>query len=132
MTRIPLVTSGTALGARAAAVAAACAPGLHSMRWLRGFAPGGVEFLTSDVGIVKCKGRPDAFTSWDMGFTEGRDIWIFPLKPEVALMIAPAGGPDLSGPLKPEWIRAVNKHLWVDAYRWVFSRKAIPPNWPAT
>jgi uncharacterized protein DUF4238 len=103
---------------------------LHGMRWLRGYAPEGVEFVTSDVGIVKCHGRADAFTTWDMGFTGGRDIWIFPLKPEVALVIAPAGGPSLSGPCRPEWVRAVNKHMWDDAYRWVFSRKTIPSDGP--
>lgn len=104
---------------------------LHSMRWLRAYAPQGVEFVTSDVGIVKCQGRPNAFTSWDMGFTGGRDIWIFSLKPEVALVIAPAGGPSLSGPSRPEWVRAVNEHMWDDAYRWVFSRNAISSSGPA-
>jgi len=104
---------------------------LYHMRWLRAYAPEDLAFLTSDVGIVKCHRRPDAFMSWDMGFNGGRDTWIFPLKPEVALVIAPPGGPGLSGPCKPEWLRAVNRHIWDDAYRWVFSCKVVPDGGPA-
>src|SRR5438309_4433976 len=51
--------------------------GIHRMRWLRVYSAEGVDFVTSDVGIVKCDGRADAFTSWDMGFTRGRSVWVF-------------------------------------------------------
>jgi hypothetical protein len=104
---------------------------IHGMSWMRAYAPAGNEFITSDVGIVKCRGRPDGFVGWDMGFIGGRDIWVFPLKAEVCLVIAPAGGPSVSGTCKLEWIRAFNKHMWTDAYRWVFSRSPLPSDGPA-
>ena len=103
---------------------------LFEMRWLRAYTPRDVPFVTSDIGIVKCKGRPDNFVPWDMGFTEGRDIWVFPLKPEVSVVIMPAGGRGMSGPCRPEWVRAVNRHLWDDACRWVFSQTELPADGP--
>jgi len=78
---------------------------LYGMRWLRAYAPAGEEFITSDVGIVKCGGRVDAFLEWEMGFIGGRDIWVFPLTAEVCLVIAPQGGPGASGTCKSEWLR---------------------------
>ena len=104
---------------------------IHRMRWLRAYAPSGEGFVTSDVGIVKCRGRVDAFTDWEMGFAGGRDIWIFPLKAEVCLVIVPTGGPNVSGTCKLEWLRAVNRHMWADAHRWVFSRRALPLGGPS-
>lgn len=103
---------------------------IHRMRWLRVYSAEGVDFVTSDVGIVKCDGRADAFTSWDMGFTRGRSVWVFPLKPEVSLVITPEGAPARSGPGKAEWIQKVNRDMWNDADRWVFSRHALPLNGP--
>ena len=100
---------------------------LFDMAWLRGYAPDGTAFITSDVGIVKCAGRPDHFMEWDLGFTEGRDIWVFPVRPDVAVIVAPQEWPGLSGPCRPEWVRTVNEHMHSDAYRWVFSRDEITP-----
>ncbi len=81
---------------------------LFNMRWLRAYAPDEVPFITSDVGIVKCRGGADSFVEWDMGFIDGRDIWVFPVKPDVAVVIAAGDGPGMSGPSNPKWARAVN------------------------
>src|SRR5438309_11007710 len=90
--------------------------GIHRMRWLRVYSAEGVDFVTSDVGIVKCDGRADAFTSWDMGFTSGRSVWVFPLKPEVSQVITPEGAPGRSGHGKADWIQKFNRDMWNDAY----------------
>jgi hypothetical protein len=103
---------------------------IYGMRWLRVYAPPGDEFITSDVGIVKCRGRINDFVDWEVGFTGGRDGWIFAVKPDVCLVLVPPGPPDASGTCKQEWLRAVNKHMWADAHRWVFSRKQLPHGGP--
>jgi len=98
---------------------------LHQMTWSVAPAPNGTEFITSDLGIAKFSGSPLAPKPWAIGFEGNRDVWVFPLTPTAALVLAP-DAPVSAQPLPAAWPGLVNRQLAQDARRFLYSRNRQP------
>lgn len=101
---------------------------LFVMRWSLLTAPSTTAFITNDVGVVKCVGRADRFASFVPGFAAGRTIWVFPLSPAVAFLIAPIDG-GVKGEASAAWVNSVNKQTALDTHRFLYSQSDIPNAW---
>ena len=101
---------------------------LFAMGWSLLHAPAGIEFLTNDVGIVKCLGRIDRPCPFVLGFAAGRTHWVFPLSAEVAFAILPTPG-GVHGEASAMWVAAINAQSIADAQRFVYSRTLLADPW---
>jgi hypothetical protein len=79
------------------------------------------EFVTNDIGIVKCLGRFDRPFRYGLGFVGGRSHWVFPLTPHRAFLFQPSLE-GLRAEASDSWITAINAQLAADAQRFVYSR----------
>jgi hypothetical protein len=96
---------------------------LYAMSWSYARAPDDEEFITTDIGVAKCSGRL-RFLPWVLGFVGGRDVWVFPLTPDAALVLS-AGGPAQTGRATPNGLAAANSRLWEDAERFIYARSKL-------
>jgi hypothetical protein len=102
---------------------------IFSMGWSVLYAPTGSEFLTNDIGIVKCLGRIDRPVQFTLGFAGGRTHWVFPLSPSAAFALLPTPG-GVKAEASASWVAAINKQAVEDAYRFVYSRNRLADLWP--
>jgi hypothetical protein len=94
---------------------------LYHLPWRLVPAPLGREFFTNDIGIIKF-GRSFAKpVSFEMGFTGGRDRWLFPLTSHFALAMGESS-PSRTIEAAAAWIDTVNRQVVHDARRFVYSR----------
>lgn len=84
-------------------------------------APAGEQFVTNEGGVIKCIGPSMTPTSWALGFIGGRDTWIIPFSPDVALHISPATIA-VRGVVKAPWLYGLQERAWHDAVRYVVAR----------
>jgi hypothetical protein len=103
---------------------------IYDKGWWRIDAPEGVDFITSDIGIVKFRNRffedpvEVRIGWWNSGYH-----WVMPVSPNIALGI----GPDLPHAVvtaERQWVEQVNRLIVDQARRFVYSREFkewIPP-----
>lgn len=84
-------------------------------------APAGEQFITNEGGVIKCIGASMTPAPWALGFIGGRDTWIIPVSPDVALHISPATI-SVRGVVKAPWLCALQERAWNDAVRYVVAR----------
>jgi hypothetical protein len=101
---------------------------LFNMGWSLLYAPPGREFLTNDIGIIKCIGRIDRPVRFMLGFAGGRSHWVFPISPDVAFALLPSPG-GVKGQASAIWVDAINRQAAEDAQRFVYSRSSIANPW---
>lgn len=103
---------------------------IMQMRWEVVDAPAGLEFVTSDLGVVKFFEGFDRPCTWRMGFSLGVSHWFVPLSSHRGVALIPSTDPR---PLKAtrSFVKAVNRRLVLDAWRFVFSTKyhKFVPKW---
>lgn len=91
------------------------------MRWEVVDALDGIEFLTSDLGIVKYFESFEQPCTWRMGFSLGASHWLIPLSPKRGLALIPSTDHRPLA-LTKRVVRAANKRLVLDAWRFVFTK----------
>ncbi len=87
-------------------------------------APTGLEFITSDVGIVKAIASLAAPAPWEGGTIGGRFNWLVPLSPHRALAVTDKAFPAPPA-LTESDLAAVNRQLILDAREFVYARGPI-------
>jgi hypothetical protein len=90
-------------------------------------APDGLEFITSDVGIVKAIGNFAVPAPWEGGTIGGRFHWLVPLSPARALAVTDQALPPPS-PLTASVLAGLNHKLILDAREFVYARGPISPD----
>jgi hypothetical protein len=95
---------------------------LSSGMWQVIDAPLGLEFVTSDVGIVKFVGGFNQPCTWRLGFSFGVSHWVIPIGAARALAIRPSYDQREFRPTR-SIIKAINKRMVLDANRFVFSKQ---------
>jgi hypothetical protein len=100
---------------------ASAARRLAERPWTVLTAPAAYEWLTTDIGILKFSGGFEHPAPPGLGWTPGRDHWLFPVNPHVALAIAPVSAP-ARAEARPAWLKMVNHRLALDANHFVAAR----------
>lgn len=91
-----------------------------SLGWILVRAPGGYEFLTNDVGLVKFAGGLQSPAPPTPGFNSGGTHWVVPLSPKRALAIAPGASRVVTSTSK--MVKDTNRAIVETADRFVYSR----------
>jgi hypothetical protein len=107
---------------------------LFGLEWIKLAAPDGLEFLTSDVGVVKFWegfARPAPHT---IGWWNQADHWVMPLSPKYAIAFGRAHPRYRNtADARPGLVKRLNRLLVDQARRWVYTRRQEPfvPRWIA-
>lgn len=97
---------------------------LWNCEWMILRAPDELEFLTSDIGIVKYRGDFSNPVKPKIGWWNRASGWVVPLAPHRALALQPARSPGLvSATAWPHFLKRLNRKMAVQAYRFVYSRQ---------
>lgn len=97
---------------------------LKSRLWTMLDAPTSMQFVTSDIGIVKAVVGFETPVGWEMGFHARRLSWLVPLSPRRALAMTPNDFPAPEPP-SASTVAAVNYQFILDAPEFIYSWSAI-------
>ncbi len=96
---------------------------LFAYRWLVVQAPPGLEYLTSDIGIVKHIGDFTNPATHMIGWWNGAPGWVMPLSPTKALALSPDGEREQgAADATPAFLEQFNRTMVAQAHRFVYSR----------
>lgn len=100
---------------------------LFAYRWLVVQAPPALEYLTSDIGIVKHIGDFTNPVEHTIGWWNQAPGWVMPLSPTKALALSPDGECEQgTAEATPAFLEQLNRTMVAQAHRFVYSRGRHP------
>lgn len=98
---------------------------IFEYQWVLAEAPSGLEFVMSDIGIVKYADGFYTPRANMLGWSNQTNHWFLPLTPKLGLAIGPGRYPRVtgSGTATRDFVKAFNRSLVFGASRWVFCRQ---------